>query len=212
LPRQPGPINTAFALSCTMFVPKSLLALAPLLLAGHVPASQAASPAHQGHAVHAAARRISVPDWQFMRRAAAFGQAAIAAGRLADAHAADPAVRDFGTVLAAEHLELNQRLGLLSLLKHVPLPPAAPEDQRKSLAALKQLAGTRFDGAFVERMTTLEDQLVRLFQAEADSRAADPALRSFAGEYVPKLEAEEHLLQDLHSHASPPAAAAASPG
>lgn len=153
-----------------------------------------------GTAQAAPPRSTAVPiaDWRFMRSAVAQGRAAIAAGRLASAKAADPAVADFGAVLTEEHLVLDHRLALLSLLKQVPLPVQAARDDRKALAALKPLAGSTFDAAFLVRAAALEDRVVRLFQAEAASRSADPALRALATEFLPRLQAQLRVLDHLH--------------
>lgn len=152
----------------------------------------------------AAATPVPIADWRFMRSAVALGRAAIAAGRLASAKAADPAVADFGAVLTEEHLVLDQRIALLSLVTQVPLPSQPSRADRKALAALQPLAGPAFDAAFIARATALEQRVVGLFQAEADSRSADPALRALASEFLPKLQAQLRVLDDLRTQPARP--------
>jgi putative membrane protein len=187
----------------------ALLALAALLHTGPLPASQARGVAPHP-AAHPQRHQVSTADWQFMRRAAALGHGAVSAAHLAASHARDPAVRDFGGVLAGEHSTLDQRLALLSLATQVPLPTRAPQEDRKALGALKLLSGSAFDVAFVREVGVIQRQVVLLFEAEAVAQAGDPALRSLAREYLPRLQAEARLLHDLQ--AAHPAPSASSPG
>jgi putative membrane protein len=141
------------------------------------------------HAHHHGRQRASLADWQFMRRAAATGEAVIAAGAVAQKQAAQHDVRELATTLVRQDKVIEGRLSLLSLYTQVPLPGKPTGEDAKAIAALHPLAGEAFDRRWLQEEAVLQERLVLLFQKEAASGAADPALRSFAREFLSKLQA-----------------------
>jgi putative membrane protein len=138
---------------------------------------------HHGH------QRASLADWQFMRHAAASGRAVIAVAALARKQGAHDEVRELATTLARQDKLVVRRLSLLSLYTQVPLPGKPGPSDARAIAALRPLAGEAFDRRWLQESTLLQQHLVDLFQDEAASAAADPALRQFAREFLPKLQA-----------------------
>ena len=170
-----------------------LLLIACWLLCSATLAQAGSKAHHHGH------QRASLADWQFMRRAAATGQAVIAVGALARKHAAQGEVRELaGTLLLQEEL-VERQLSLLSLYTQVPLPGQPNQEDAKAIAALRPLAGETFDRRWLQEEAVLQGRLVAMLQKEAASGAADPALRSFAREFLPKLQAERHATAQLQS-------------
>jgi putative membrane protein len=163
-----------------------LLLVASWLLCSATLAQAGAHAHHHGH------QRASLADWQFMRRAAATGQAVLAVGTLAQKHAAEGEVRARAASLVLQQKLVDRRLSLLSLYTQVPLPEQPDQEDAKAIAALRPLAGEAFDRRWLQQETVLQERLVGLFQKEAASGAADRALRSFAREFLPKLQAELH--------------------
>jgi putative membrane protein len=151
------------------------------------------------HAHHRGHQRASLADWQFMRRAAATGHAVTAAGALAEKQAAEDNVRELAATLVRQDKVVERRLSLLSLYTQVPLPGTPTGEDAKAIAALHPLAGEAFDRRWLQEAAVLQEQLVVLFQHEAASGAADPALRSFAREFLPKLQAELHATGKLQA-------------
>jgi putative membrane protein len=149
------------------------------------------------HAHHHGHQRASLADWQFMRRAAATDQAVIAVGALARKHAAQGDVRELAATLVLQDELVERRLSLLSLYTQVPLPGQPDQEDAKAIAALRPLAGEAFDRRWLQEEAVLQKRLVDLLQREAASGAADPALRSFAREFLPKLQAELHATGKL---------------
>lgn len=138
---------------------------------------------HHGH------QRASLADWQFMRHAAATGHAVIAVAALARKQGGQDEVRELGATLVRQDKLVVRRLSLLSLYTQVPLPGKPSRPDARAIAALHPLAGDAFDRRWLQESTLLQRQLVDLFRNEAASAAADPALREFAREFLPKLQA-----------------------
>lgn len=142
------------------------------------------------HAHHHGHQRASLADWQFMRHAAATGHAVIAVAALAQKQGGQDDVRELATTLVRQDKLVERRLSLLSLYTQVPLPAKPDSADAKAIAALHPLAGEAFDRRWLREEAVLQERLVGLFQNEAASSAADPALRAFAREFLPKLQAD----------------------
>lgn len=165
--------------------------IASWLLCSATLAQAGAQAHHHGH------QRASVADWQFMRRAAAADQAVLAVGALAQKRAAQADLRELAATLVLQDQLVERRLSLLSLYTQVPLPGKPDEEDAKAIAALGPLAGQAFDRRWLQEEAVLQGRLVDLLRKEAASGAADPALRSFAREFLPKLQAELHAAGQL---------------
>ena len=139
---------------------------------------------HHGH------QRASLADWQFMRRAAATDHAVTAVAALAGRQSAEDGVRELAASLVLQDQLVERRLSLLSLYTQVPLPGKPDPADAKAIAALHPLAGEAFERRWLQEATFLQQRLVDVFQNEAASAAADPALRDFAREFLPKLQIE----------------------
>jgi predicted outer membrane protein len=148
--------------------------------------------------------RASRTDWTFMRAAAALDRASIASGKLAASQAAARPLRAFGTELVQQHEAILRELSLLTLVNQVPLPSRIDAKERRLLAGLKAKHGAEFDRACDQHIAGLQQQAVTLFQHEVDASAADPALRSFARTFLPKLRLELHAARALAGPADAP--------
>lgn len=159
--------------------------------------AQAGTSAHRhGH------QRASLADWQFMRRVAATGHAVTAVAALGQKQATQDEVRELAATLVLQDKLVERRLSLLSLYTQVPLPATPDQEDAKAIAALHPLAGEAFDRGWLQEETLLQERLVDLFQKEAASGAADPGLRSFAREFLPKLKSELHATGQVRADLS----------
>jgi predicted outer membrane protein len=137
-----------------------------------------------------AAGNASDQDRQFVAEAAAGGQEEVVAGRLAQAQAGSPAVREFGRWMAADHALLDQLLKMRAKEAGIDLPTAAPKPG--GLDALKPLHDRQFDQAYLKEQVQDHEKVVALFQKQAQS-GQNEGLKSLAQLALPLLQ--EHLAE-----------------
>lgn len=158
--------------------------------------------AHPRRAGSPPAPVLAPQDRDFLERAAEGSNAEIAIGRLVETRAASPAVKAFGRMMVADHSAINARLAAIATRHRIVLPSSLGEHQ----AGYDRVVDRRledFDREFVKVMNEDHDQARELFRSEA-SGGYDPALKAFAAETLPTIEA--HL-----THAKAMAAGALTP-
>jgi putative membrane protein len=126
-------------------------------------------------------------DKQFTEQASAAGMAEVAAGKLAETRAADPAVRVFARWMVTDHTAMNEMLA-----RHAKGDEAAAltPEQQASISALEKLDGTAFDQHYLQDQVEAHTNALNLFNREAES-GQDEQLKSMAHRAVPMLE--QHL-------------------
>lgn len=148
-----------------------------------------------------ARQRAHPQDWQFMRRAAALGRAEVAAGTLAAASAADPAVRDFGKRLAQDFDSADRHLDLLALDTQIPLPVRPSAADQGKLERLRALHGAAFDHAFLAGFGVAAHQnAIASFEQELGTKNNEAVLVHYAKEHLPMLRQHLQTSQDLLKH------------
>lgn len=144
---------------------------------------------------HAHPRRAGVPpapvlapqDRDFLERAAEGSNAEIAMGRLVETHASSPAVKAFGRMMVADHTAINARLAVIARQHRIALPTSLGEHQ-SGYDRVVDLRRESFDQEFMQVMNEDHDMARELFRSEA-SGGHDPALKAFAAETLPTIEA-----------------------
>jgi putative membrane protein len=137
-----------------------------------------------------AAGDASDQDRQFVAQAAASGQEEVAAGRLAQAQAGSPAIREFGRWMAADHTLMDQLLKMRAKEAGIEVPAVAPK--ASALDALKPLHDRQFDQAYIKEQVQDHEKVVALFQKQAQS-GQNEGLKSLAQLALPLLQ--EHLAE-----------------
>lgn len=126
-------------------------------------------------------------DRDFLERAAKGSNAEIAIGSLVDARATRPDVVAFGHTMVRDHTEINRRLGAIATRYRIALPTDLG-DHQASYDRVVDLHRDEFDREFSQVMIEDHDAAVLLFREEA-SGGADPALRAFAAQTLPLIQA-----------------------
>lgn len=140
----------------------------------------------------------------YLAQAGSSDQFEIQSGQLAQQMSQNPAVRNFGNLLVADHTRTTQLLMSTAQSAGVMAPPPALlPDQQAMLSQLQAAgAGPGFDVAFKNAQIAAHQQALQLHQNYAASGDV-PALRAVAGQAVPIIQM--HLNQAQLLNVSPPA-------
>lgn len=137
-----------------------------------------------GFALPAAAH--AAPDGAFLQDAIAGDNGEIVLGRLAQARAADPRVRQFGAMLVRDHQAAKRQVIAISRHTHTRIDARAVN--RDAQHAQRELGGTRgpeFDRMFVHHM--VEDHQRDIAKFEHQASAGEPVTARLANETLPHL-------------------------
>lgn len=137
-----------------------------------------------------AQQRVSQQDRQFVDQAAAGGRAEIAAGKLAEAQAGNPAVREFGRWMVTDHTMMAEMLQFRARQAGITVPTATADEA--SLNSLKSLHDAQFDKTYVAQQVEAHNKTIALFQKEIQS-GENPGLKSVARFAMPALQ--QHLAE-----------------
>ncbi|KAA9340240.1 DUF4142 domain-containing protein [Adhaeribacter soli] len=129
-------------------------------------------------------------DTAFVAKAAEMGMAEVELSLLAEDQAVDPAVKDYGVEMQAEHRRANSILINLSNEKKWYTPKNVNAEHKDAYANLLQIRSDKFDRRYMEQMIRDHEIAVALF-GEAIKNATDPELRRYAIQTEPSLR--DHL-------------------
>jgi len=134
---------------------------------------------------------LSDVDRAFVTKAAQGGLMEVAAGKLAATRGLDPAVKEFGKRMVADHTAASQKLKSLADSKQLVLPDSVSEDQSAALGKLEALNGSDFDKTYARMMIQDHTEDISDFEKEV-KKGLDPDLKSFAQNTLPTLQ--HHLM------------------
>jgi putative membrane protein len=143
----------------------------------------------------AADKSLSRSDKVFFDKAAAGGMFEVEVGKLAESRAQSADVKAFGAMLVKDHGAANEELKALAQKKGLALPPALPNEQRKSIDKLAKAKD--FDREFIKEVG-LDDHKkdIKLFErASKDSKDAD--VKAFAAKTLPTLQQHHQKAEEL---------------
>ncbi len=139
---------------------------------------------------------IASADRKFVTMAAISDMTEIEASTLAQTKATNPAVKEFGTQMIADHTKTSTELKGIATTKTVTPPGTVDKAHRKALDKLASLSGADFDKAYVKQMVSDHKDAVSLFEKESKS-GKDGDLQAFAGKTLPSLQGHLKMAQDL---------------
>jgi putative membrane protein len=141
---------------------------------------------------------LSAADHKFVNEAAAGGMAEVELGRLAFQKAQNPAVKEFGEKMIADHSKANDELKSIAQRKGVTLPPGPNDEQRKEMDRLSKLSGAAFDREYMKLMVADHDQDVKAFEDEARN-GADPDIKAFASKTLSVVQEHQKMAHDINA-------------
>lgn len=139
------------------------------------------------------------PDMSFYKSLAEGGIAEVRDGKLAQAKAADPKIKDFGAMMVKDHSAANEELMALAQSKGIKLPsgPGMGADTTKmKLDVLSDLSGSSFDKSYVKGQIKAHRDTIELLQKEI-STGQDTQAKAFAQKVLPTVQSHLHAIQDI---------------
>ena len=146
----------------------------------------------------ALAAEPSSPDRDFYRKVAVAGMAEVEAGRLAQRKGSSRPVREFGSMMVADHGEANARLKALAARKNVELPGELDASHREAKAELEAVSGAEFDAAYVKHRIAAHQSAVALLKKQIES-GKDADAKAFAQEILPTVSEHLKTVRELES-------------
>ncbi|RKR80324.1 putative membrane protein [Mucilaginibacter gracilis] len=141
---------------------------------------------------------VTNDDAKFATAAATGGMAEVALGKLALTKTANPAIKDFATMMVTDHGKANDQLMAIARTKNITLPAAVDSTHQKKMDKLSKLSGTDFDKAYVDAMVDGHKKTLSLLQDEAkDGKDAD--LKAFAETTAPTVQMHLDAINKIHS-------------
>jgi len=178
------------------FMGASALAITLALGTAGVQAQQPAAqpPAAQPPAQQSSGQQSPVQQAQkhddatkdFIKKAIQHNHAEVDAGKLAQEKAKNPAVKQFGAMMAKDHAEANEKAGAVAKVLDVDPPDSADMMHQASYLKLKLLQGDTFDRSYINDMVQDHEKDVKEFEKAAGG--GDQAA-TYAKEMLPKLKA-----------------------
>jgi putative membrane protein len=138
----------------------------------------------------------------FLAQAASGDQFEIQSSQMALQMSSNPRVRNFASLLIADHTRMSQAMMAAARSAGVVPPPPAILPQHQAVLSQLSTAGPNFDVAFRDAQISGHQQALGLFQNYAASGDV-PALRTAAQQAIPTMQM--HLSQAQMLNVAPPA-------
>lgn len=185
---QVGIVAPAVALACLS------LPGAAAQATGHE--STAGTTTHETGTAGTTTAKTSTSKAAFIRRAAEGGMAQMQLGELAQQKAESPQVKEFAQRMVNDHSKANDQLKQVAEKEGITVPEKLSAHDKETKARLEKLSGAEFDRAYMADMVRDHTHDVTAFRTQART-AKDPAVKSFASETLPTLEAHLKQARDI---------------
>ncbi len=129
---------------------------------------------------------LSAGDREFAEQAAQGGMLEVESSKLAVERSRSEALRNFATMMVADHGSTHRELETLAKSKAVTLPSSLDSKHQARLDELRDLSGAEFDSKYHALQLTAHDEAIELFE-KASREGSDGELRAFANETLPVL-------------------------
>ena len=174
------------------------------------PPNTAAAPSSSASSATAAAGKVTKTDQAFMRQLTQANLAEVAAAKIAQQKATNPAVKTYAQQMIDDHTSAQTELQTLADAKGVTLPKAPDAAHQAAAKKLQGLSGAAFDRSYAAQAGAKDHQAaVRLF-TQVSTKATDPDLKSYGTKLLPKVQSHLDMVQQMKpmSKSAPQAKAA----
>jgi putative membrane protein len=127
------------------------------------------------------------PDESFFKKAAEAGMSEVDAGKMAQAKATSPAVKEFAAMMVKDHGAANAKLQKIATAKGVELPDGPSMMQKAKEKKTDLHSGESFDKDYIQGQIKAHEDTVELLQKEIDE-GKDAEAKAFATETLPKVK------------------------
>jgi putative membrane protein len=136
---------------------------------------------------------------QYMTMAGQSDLFEIQSGQLAQKMSANPAIKNFGRQMVADHTKSTEMVSVAakdSGMQELPLASLS-RDQKAMLAQLKGESGPAFDETYIAQQLKAHQDALALQSAYA-AGGDDPNFKAAAGRIVPVVQSHLSMLQAMH--------------
>jgi len=123
---------------------------------------------------------------EFMVKVADVGMTEVKLGQMAQDKAANPRVKDFGSMMVKDHTAAGDELKNLARQKNVTLPEAVGADHQKKIDDLNKKSGKDFDKAYIDAMVDGHQSTVNDFE-KISKNEKDPDVKAWVDKTLPTL-------------------------
>ena len=141
---------------------------------------------------------VVLADSLFIRQAAAGGKAEVELGNLALATSSNTSVKDFATMMVADHTKSNEELMAMAKNKSFTLPDTLYGEHKATADNLRSLTGTAFDKAYMAAMVEGHQKMLSLLQSETQS-GMDANLKDYATKTAPVVQTHLEQAQKIQA-------------
>ncbi len=133
----------------------------------------------------------------FMMKAASGGMMEVQLGQVAQDKAKSQRVKDFGSMLVADHTQANDELKSIASSKGIMIPAALMPAHQKHVDMLKMKSGADFDKAYMNMMLEDHKKDIADFK-KASQSSTDADIKNFASKTLPVLQKHLDSAQAIH--------------
>ena len=136
-----------------------------------------------------------VSDKDFLCTAAQGGMTEVELGKIAQANASSPDVKQFGSRMVADHSKADAELKTVAAKDNVEIPTKLDTKHQAMVDHMQHLSGPAFDKAYVNMMVRDHEKDASEFR-QASANAQDPDVKTFASDTLKVIESH---LSDIKS-------------
>jgi len=129
-------------------------------------------------------------DLKFVKEVNQINLEEIQAGKLAQQHSTNAAIKKFGEHLATDHAKMRDELTALAHKKSIDLPKDLDTETQEKVDRLAKLTGAEFDRAFSRAMISGHEKAIQKFEME-NKNGRDSDVKTWAEKRIVTLR--EHL-------------------
>jgi len=140
---------------------------------------------------------VDKDDAKFAVDAANGGMTEIALSQIAQSKALNAKVKDFASMMVAQHTKAGDELKAIAVQKNITLPDSVSVDSKKAIDELAKKSATDFDKAYISKMIDDHKGAEKLFE-DATKNLKDPALKAFALKTLPIIQKHLDAINQIH--------------
>jgi putative membrane protein len=144
------------------------------------------------------AQPVSSQDRMFMDQASQINLTEISLGRYIQAHATTSTAKNLGGSYAHDHTAAQANLRALALRLHVTLPTTPGVQNQSMVAGVEAQKGINMDASFAKASVSGHQAAIAIFRKE-ESAGSNPAVKTYAGHYLPMLQMHLRLAEHAES-------------
>jgi putative membrane protein len=167
--------------------------------AGTAAATASTGAANVGLAASRIAQPVSSQDRTFMDQASQINLTEISLGKYQQAHGTTTTTMRLGATYAHDHTAAQASLKKLALRLHVTLPTTPGGQNQTTVARIEAEKGTHEDVGFAEASVSGHQAAVAIYRKEESAGSNPAAVKAYATQYLPMLQAHLRLAEHAES-------------